>query len=150
MRAALEARGTVVGLLADSLERAARAAEWQPARRDGNLCLATPYSPTAGFSVGAAMGRNRLIYAAADYAVVVASDAGTGGTWAGATEALRHGWLPVFVLEHAAMPEGNRQLLERGALPLPYPIRTHPHDLPAWLAEQAKTITAKPTQLGLF
>lgn len=29
----------------------------------------------------------------------VASDAETGDTWAGATEALKNSWLPVFVLE---------------------------------------------------
>jgi predicted Rossmann fold nucleotide-binding protein DprA/Smf involved in DNA uptake len=96
------------------------------------------------------MERNRLIYAAADYAVVVASDAGSGGTWAGANEALRHGWLPVFVLEHPDMPEGNRQLLERGARPLPYPIRTRPQDLTDWFAEHSKAGENKPAQLGLF
>jgi predicted Rossmann fold nucleotide-binding protein DprA/Smf involved in DNA uptake len=54
------------------------------------LCLVTPFSPNAGFSIGAAMGRNRLIYCLADYAIVVASDAESGGTWAGATEALKN------------------------------------------------------------
>ena len=63
------------------------------------LCLATPYSPSAPLSVSAAMGRNCLIYCLADYAIVVASDAETGDTWAGATEALKNSWLPVFVLE---------------------------------------------------
>lgn len=29
------------------------------------------------------MGRNKLIYTLADYALVIASDAETGGTWAG-------------------------------------------------------------------
>ena len=46
------------------------------------------------------MGRNRLIYTLADYAIIVASDAETGGTWAGATETLKNGWVPIFVLEH--------------------------------------------------
>ena len=63
------------------------------------LCLATPYSPSALFYVGVAMGRNCLIYCLADYAIVAASDAETGDTWAGATEALKNSWLPVFVLE---------------------------------------------------
>ena len=73
MDSALEARGTAVGVLADSLEKAVRSRE--AAMRRGDLCLVTPYSPNAGFSVGTAMGRNRLIYTLADYAIVVASDA---------------------------------------------------------------------------
>ena len=43
------------------------------------------------------MGRNKLIYAHGDWAVVVAAEAETGGTWAGAVECLRSGWTPVFV-----------------------------------------------------
>ena len=43
--------------------------------------------------MGAEIGRNRLIYCLADYAIVVASDAEKGGTWAGATEALKAGWV---------------------------------------------------------
>jgi len=35
---------------------------------------------------------------------------------AGATETLKAGWVPVFVLEHPAMPEGNRVLLQRGGV----------------------------------
>jgi hypothetical protein len=61
--------------------------------------LLTPNLPTAGFSVGGAMGRNKIIYGLADFAVVVSSDFQTGGTWAGAVEALKGGWCPVFVRE---------------------------------------------------
>jgi predicted Rossmann fold nucleotide-binding protein DprA/Smf involved in DNA uptake len=151
MQAALEERGTAVGLLADSLERAVRVPVQRQALQRGDLCLATPYHPNAGFSVGAAMGRNRLIYALADYALVVASDAEKGGTWAGATEALKAGWLPVFILEHALMPEGNRLLLQKGGLQFPYPFPHHYSKLPAWLEESARqNIKPKPHQLGLF
>jgi predicted Rossmann fold nucleotide-binding protein DprA/Smf involved in DNA uptake len=38
------------------------------------LVLVTPYRPDHGFSVGAAMGLNKIIYGASDYAVVVSSD----------------------------------------------------------------------------
>lgn len=151
MQAALEERGTAVGLLADSLERAIRTPAQREALQHGDLCLATPYHPNAGFSVGAAMGRNRLIYALADYALVVASDAEKGGTWAGSTEALKAGWLPVFILEHPEMPEGNRLLLQKGGLPFPYPFPEHYSNLPGWLEEQAfKHSKPKPYQLGLF
>jgi predicted Rossmann fold nucleotide-binding protein DprA/Smf involved in DNA uptake len=43
------------------------------------------------------MSRNKSIYGLADAVVVIAATAGKGGTWAGATEALKKGWGPVFV-----------------------------------------------------
>ncbi len=148
MDSALEARGTAVGVLADSLERAVRG--HKDALQRGDLCLVTPYSPNTGFSVGAAMGRNRLIYCLADYAIVVASDAEIGGTWAGATEALKHSWIPVFVLEHDQMPEGNKLLLQKGALPFPHPFKEPPVNLPGWLKEKASTFPSRPEQPNLF
>ncbi len=150
MTAALERRGTAVGILADSLEKAIRLPEYRLALQRGDLCLVTPYAPNAGFTVGAAMGRNRLIYCLADYAIVVASDAETGGTWAGATEALKHGWLPVFVLDHPQMPEGNRRLLQKGGLQFPHPFPEHYTRLLDWLQTQSAQIKPKPQQLGLF
>ena len=151
MTAALEVRGAAVGILADSLLRAIRVSQVRLLlRRGGDLCLVTPYAPDAGFSVGAAMGRNRLIYALADYAIVVASDVEKGGTWAGATEALKAGWAPVFVLEHPAMPEGNRLLLQKGGLPFPYPFPQHYSKLGQWMQDQAAQLKPKATQLGLL
>jgi DNA processing protein len=148
MDSTLEARGTAVGVLADSLEKVVRI--HQEALRRGDLCLVTPYSPNAGFLVGAAMGRNRLIYCLADYAIVVASDAETGGTWAGATEALRNSWVPVFVLEHDKMPEGNRLLLQKGALAFPHPFKESPLHLATWLKERASDLPTRPEQPNLF
>ncbi len=122
MKASLENRGFAVGVLADSLEKAIRIPEYRAALSRGDACFVTALHPAAGFSVGAAMGRNRLIYTLADHAIVVASEVERGGTWAGATEALKAQWLPVFVLDHPAMPPGNRALLEKGANSLPYPL----------------------------
>ncbi len=150
MNAALEVRGAAVGILADSLEKAIRSADTQRALKRGDLCLVTPYAPDAGFSVGAAMGRNRLIYCLADYAIVVASDVEKGGTWAGATESLKNGWVPVFVLEHAAMPDGNRMLLQKGAVPFPHPFPEHYSKLPQWLQAHSAASKSQITQLGLF
>lgn len=148
MESALEARGTAVGVLADSLEKQVKVQKEALSR--GDLCLVTPYSPNAGFSVGAAMGRNRLIYCLADYAIVVASDAETGGTWAGATETLKNNWVPVFVLEHEQMPEGNKLLLQKGALAFPHPFKDKPVKLPEWLKEKTDTLPSQPTQPNLF
>lgn len=150
MNAALTARGTAVGILADSLEKAIRDPENRAAISRGDLCLATPYSPSAPFSVGTAMGRNKLIYTLADYAIIVASDAEKGGTWAGATEALRAKWIPVFVLEHSAMPEGNKILLQKGAIGFPHPFQEDRLHLRDWLETQAAQIKPEPHQPGLF
>ncbi|MCX7013047.1 MAG: DNA-processing protein DprA [Candidatus Sumerlaeota bacterium] len=120
MQAAIEAGGTVVGALADSLLRAAVAGESREAIRSGRAALVSPYHPEAGFSVGAAMGRNKIIYALADCALVVASEYKEGGTWAGAAEELkRENGRPVFVRTGDSAPAGNLELLKIGARPFP-------------------------------
>ena len=116
----------------------------------GDLALITPYSPKAGFSVGTAMGRNKLIYALADYALVIASDAGKGGTWAGATEALKAGWAPVFVLSGPDAPEGNQQLLQKGALTFPDSLLAGSLALGEWLEAQAQGFAPPPVQTRLL
>jgi DNA processing protein len=147
MGAALEAGSKAVGVLADSLERTVRQPDLRQMLLDGQLVLLTPYAPTAGFSVGAAMGRNKVIYGLADFAVVVSSDFQTGGTWAGAVEALKAGWCPVFARDGANVPKGNRELLKLGAVPLPEGELAQISDLPAWLAQHAK---AKSVERDLF
>jgi DNA processing protein len=148
MDSALEARGTAVGVLAENLEKAAR--NRKDAFQSGDLCLVTPYSPNAEFSIGAAMGRNRLIYCLSDYAIVVASDAETGGTWAGATEVIKNGWVPVFVLEHAKMPDGNKLLLQKGGIPFPHPFNNSPLSLAEWLSQKSSSRVVPPNQMELF
>ena len=137
MQSAIEAGGAAVGVLADSLERAVRGADLREAFENGNLALITPYSPAASFTVGAAMGRNRLIYALADYAVVVSSEVETGGTWRGATEALKAKWCPVFVRTGDDSPAGNRELLKKGALALPESELKGIDDIEAWMNEHS-------------
>ena len=64
------------------------------------------------------MGRNKLIYAQAALTVVIASDDGAGGTWAGATEALKHGYGSVAVWRGDGEGPGNGPLQRRGTLPV--------------------------------
>ncbi len=138
LNAALGAQGRAVGVLADSLERAIRMPDARAALTRRMLTLMTPYAPNADFTVGGAMGRNRLIYALADYALVVACEkAGQGGTWSGAMEALKGGWVPVFVAEGPTVPGGNRELLQQGALPFPAQVPGPAGGLLEWLAEHA-------------
>jgi predicted Rossmann fold nucleotide-binding protein DprA/Smf involved in DNA uptake len=119
MLAAIEAGGTSVGVLSDSLLKAAVAGKYRPALVEGRLALISPYDPGAGFDVGTAMGRNKYIYGLADWALIVNSSAEKGGTWGGAVEALKAGKTPVFVRVGSRMPDGNRKLLEKGALSFP-------------------------------
>ncbi len=117
---ALEAGGAVVGVLADSLLRRSVSREARPALADGRLLLLSPCHPEAGTSAGAALGCNPLIYALADYGLVVSAEPRKGGTWAGATEELgRTGGRPLFVRTGAGVPRGNAELLKLGGAPFP-------------------------------
>ena len=119
MQGALEREGTAVGVLADSLFRSAMAADYRQYIQSGDLVLLSPFNPEAGFSVGHAMARNACIYCLSDAAVVAASEAGKGGTWRGAVENLREGWVPLWVKGGGAPGSGNARLVEKGAGRLP-------------------------------
>ncbi|MBV5299381.1 MAG: DNA-protecting protein DprA [Rhodoferax sp.] len=122
MRGALQAGGTVCGVLADSLQRTVMNREHRDALLAGQLLLISPWDPSAGFNVGHAMQRNKLIYALADAALVVSSDAGKGGTWAGATEQLdKLRLVPVYVRSTGAPSAGLDALRGKGALAWPEP-----------------------------
>jgi predicted Rossmann fold nucleotide-binding protein DprA/Smf involved in DNA uptake len=115
MYAAIGAGGRVVGVLADSLARTARDSDVRRAINDDQLCLCSPYRPTTGFTVANAMGRNKLIYAMSTATLVVECDEGSGGTWAGAVEALRDHTSPVIAWTGAGASPGNLALARRGA-----------------------------------
>ena len=83
MRGAIEAGGRVVGVVADSLERTALNRANRDLLLEEQMVLVSPYDPNAGFNVGNAMQRNKVIYAFADAALVVSADLNKGGTWAG-------------------------------------------------------------------
>lgn len=119
MAGALDAGGCAIGVLADSLERTIAAREVRQWIMAEQLTLVTQFHPKAGFTVGAAMQRNKVVYGLARYALVVASDKESGGTWTGAAENLKAGWVPLFVRTGANVPAGNHALLKRGAIPFP-------------------------------
>jgi predicted Rossmann fold nucleotide-binding protein DprA/Smf involved in DNA uptake len=150
MGAALAGGGSAAGLLADSLEKALRAADARTAMEEGQLVLATPYSPHASFNVGMAMARNKLIYALSDFGLVIASDAEKGGTWAGAEEVLKAGWVPVFVVDGPDVPDGNKLLIKRGAIPFPATFDDSPSSLGTWLDEHTPASEPVAVQGSLF
>jgi len=114
MQGALDAGGFSVGILADTLTRTIRQPDVRNFIADGRLILLTPYRPDNGFSIGAAMGRNKIIYGASDFSVVVSSEVKKGGTWAGAIETLTAGWCPLFVRSGKDVGPGNEELISRG------------------------------------
>ncbi len=115
MNSAADAGGTVVGVIADSLERKARSSAIRELISEERLVLLSSYGSDVPFSVGTAMGRNRLIYCLADAALVISSAEGEGGTWAGATEALKARWVPVYARTGVGSPAGNAALVRLGA-----------------------------------
>ena len=149
MRGALEAGGRVAGVMADSLERAARHREHRDLITDGKLVLISPYDPLAGFNVGHAMQRNKLIYALADAALVVNSDYEKGGTWSGAVEQLdKYHFVPVYVRSSGDVGQGLEALQRKGALPWPNPSGSDEFEA---LLEQAHSLqTSSAEQLSLL
>lgn len=120
MSTALEAGGVAIGMLAENLLKRSVERSTRHALADGRLLLLSPYHPHARFTVGAAMGRNKLMYAMSDYALIVSAEYKKGGTWAGAEEELnRENPIPVFVRTTNNVPQGNTKLLELGAIPWP-------------------------------
>jgi len=150
MHGALMAGGDVAGVMADSLERAALARDNREPLMEGRLVLISPYDPAAGFNVGHAMQRNKLIYALADAALVVTSDFEKGGTWAGATEQLdRLHFVPVFVLNGANAGKGNSALLSRGGKPWPNPRSGKEFETALTAAVRSVAIELKQDKLPL-
>jgi predicted Rossmann fold nucleotide-binding protein DprA/Smf involved in DNA uptake len=122
MRGALEAGGKVSGVVADSLEKTTMSREHRNLLLDRQLLLISPYDPSAGFNVGNAMQRNKLIYALADASLVVNSDLNKGGTWAGAVEQLdKFKFVPVYVRSTGGSSAGFEALRRKGALLWPNP-----------------------------
>ncbi|MBA4158338.1 MAG: DNA-protecting protein DprA [Gemmatimonadetes bacterium] len=137
MLTALEEGGRAVGVLSDSLEKAAVSGKYRPAVQKGALVLASPFEPSARFTVWRAMDRNKYVYALSDWALVVNASAETGGTRAGALENLKAKWVPVFVRADDEVPEGNRVLIREGGIPLRLSEMSQSINLHDWLEARA-------------
>jgi DNA processing protein len=145
---ALQSGGEAVAVMSDSMERAAVARENLEPIMDHRLLVVSPYDPAAGFNVGNAMQRNKVIYALADAGLVVISDFEKGGTWAGAIEQLeRFHLVPVFVRNGNNLGRGNAALIHHGGLPWP-----NPEDgagLARVLSAAVESVAAEPKQEAL-
>lgn len=102
--AALEAGGSVISIVADSL------ADLRP--RDRVLYLSED-DFDAAFSAQRALSRNRCIHAMGQLTFVAQADLGKGGTWDGTVKNLRHGWSNVAVFRDGS--DTARELEQLGA-----------------------------------
>lgn len=124
MNAAFMAGGTVIGVLADSLQARIRKPGVLEAIDAGTTCLLSQQHPSTGFSAGSAMSRNKIVYALTRTTVVISADVESGGTWAGATEALKKALTDVAVWTGPGSGPGNQRLVELGGRPV-----ADPHDV---------------------
>lgn len=119
MNAAFMSGGQVVlGVLADSLQARIRKPDILQALDAGNTTLITLQAPSAGFTPGSAVARNKLVYAMSHVTVVIASDRESGGTWNGTTEALKAHNGVVAVWRGPGEGPANGRLVELGAVPV--------------------------------
>lgn len=115
MQGSIEAGGTTIGVLADSLLQKSLSKKYREAIINNNLVLISPFYPDAKFSVGNAMGRNKYIYTLGKASIVVHSGL-NGGTWEGAKESLKNKWGSLFVKYNDDKKSGNSDLLNMGGL----------------------------------
>lgn len=140
--AAIANGGRTVAVLADSMVARLRKREIREALSSQQLLLLSPHHPEAGFKVWGAMDRNKLIYALANYAVVVAATAGEGGTWNGAIQNLKAKWVPLFVrVAQGEEAAGNTELIQKGGIALePALLQTPDFKWSEWLETQASIL----------
>lgn len=119
MLGAVQADGMAVGILADNLLRSATSSIYRKHLMENRLTLISPYNPEIEFRTANAMERNQYIYCLSEAAIVVSSSFGKGGTWAGAIENLRKGWVPLWVKSSADPSSGNSELVKQGGHYLP-------------------------------
>jgi len=117
MLGSINADGTTIGVVADDLMQKVLSKKYREAIRNDNLVLISPYYPDARFNAGNAMGRNKYIYVLAESSIVIHSGL-KGGTWEGAKENLKNGWVSLFVKKSNDADAGNHKLLEMGGLEL--------------------------------
>ena len=120
MTGILEQDGFALGVLAESLIKKSTDGIYRKFIQDNKLVLISPFNPEAGFNVGNAMSRNKLIYILSKATIVVKSET-KGGTWSGAEENLKEKWVPLWVNEpkDPKSAKGNQEIVKKGGQWLP-------------------------------
>lgn len=115
MLGAMNSGGAVIGIMADSLLKAATSAKWRKGLMDGHVVLVSPFYPEAGFNSGNAMSRNKYIYCLADSSLVIHSGK-KGGTLNGAEENLKKLWVPLWIKPTQDKDAANSNLVAKGGI----------------------------------
>jgi len=117
MESCWDSGGRVIGVVPDNLIRYTRNPSVQAALDAERLTLITPYHPFARFTSGKALGRNKVIYGLSKLGLVIAVREGSGGTWHGVQQVLKHQWIPIIIRQNPAIciPDG---LIQMGAVPV--------------------------------
>lgn len=116
---ALNNNGNVIVIVADNMKKKIRNKNIRDAIINGHCIIMSAVHPEESFKVYNAMDRNKYIYAASKYALVVSSDYKKGGTWTGAIENHKKGWSKLLVRKGNNIPTGNQKLLEiTGIIPI--------------------------------
>ena len=139
---ALALGAPIVEYLCDSMLQKTKKSAVIKAITNKQMLLLSVVKPDAPFHVGVAMMRNRYIYAQSSGTVVVRSDYNKGGTWAGATENLRHNWCKTLCWDKKSY-KGNKELILQGAIAIDE----------TWDGDISTICTAAPNtdeQLSLF
>lgn len=102
--ACLEAGGSVISVVADSLEIH---------KTKGRVLYLSESSFDEPFSSQRALSRNRVIHSLGLKTFVAQSSLKMGGTWDGTVKNLRFGWSPVFCYDDGS--EAARTLIQMGA-----------------------------------
>lgn len=114
--AALKAGGNVVTFVSDSMTKYitdnANHVLWD------KMLVLSAFNPDIIFRGYNALERNKYIYASSDYAVVVSSGNGTGGSYKGAEYCLKHKLTKLYIKDDAEAPEGNKKLIALGGMPV--------------------------------
>lgn len=113
MLGAMRQGGVVIGVMADSLLKAATSAKWRKGLMNNHVVLVSPFYPEAGFYAGNAMARNKYIYCLADSALVIHSGK-KGGTLSGAEENIKKAWVPLWIKQTTDKDSANADLVAKG------------------------------------
>ena len=114
--AALDAGGKVVTYVSDDMIGYIRKNADYILR--GRMLILSSFHPTSAFKGYNALERNKYIYASSDYAVVVSSGDGAGGSFKGAADCLKNKYCPLYVKDDGQAPPGNKKLIEMGGMPV--------------------------------
>ncbi len=105
--------GVAVEFIAESMYEKIKSSDAIKAVLNNKLLLISDMNPEEGFKTWRAINRNKYIYASSYGAFVIEADYNSGGTWAGAKEAIEKKYTRVFVRE-SKEHDGNTELIKLG------------------------------------